>query len=90
MNIDKDESQLDVLTDIRDEMRNLNAELARIDERSRATSKEVARLREERVIPVEKQADANTGRSRRNAVILSGGIAAASILITFALGLIPL
>lgn len=90
MDIDGDETQLDVLIDIRGEMRNLSAELARIDERSRATSDEVTRLREERVIPVEKRADKNKGRTQRNTVIISGGLTILTIVFTWALGLIPL
>lgn len=90
MDIDGDEKQIDVLIDIRSEMRNLSAELARIDERSRATSDEVTRLREKRVIPVEKQADRNTDRSQRNALIISGGLTALTIVLTYALGFLPL
>lgn len=87
---DDDENQLGVLIDIRNEMRNLSAELARIDERSRATSDEVTRLREERVIPVEKQADRNKGRSQRNALVISAGLTVLTIILTYALGLLPL
>lgn len=87
---DEYDTELDVLIDIREEMRNLSTELARIDERSRATSDEVTRLREERVIPVEKQADRNKGRSQRNGVIISGGLTALTIVLTWALGIIPL
>lgn len=90
MDIDGDETEIGVLIDIRNEMRNLSSELARIDERSRATSDEITRLREERVIPVEKQADRNQGRSRRNGIIISGGLSLITILFTYALGIIPL
>lgn len=90
MDIDGSESEIDVLIDIRNEMRNLSSELARIDERSRATSEEITRLREERVIPVEKQADANTGRSQRNALIISLGLTAVAIIFTYALEVLPL
>lgn len=90
MDIDDDETEIGVLIDIRNEMRNLSSELARIDERSRATSDEITRLREERVIPVEKQADRNRGRSKRNAIILSGGLTALAIIFTYALDLLPL
>lgn len=90
MDMDDDERELDVLIDIRGEMRNLSSELARIDERSRATSDEVTRLREERVIPVEKQADRNRGRSKRNAMIISAGLTILTIVFTYALGFFPL
>lgn len=90
MDLDDDESEIDVLIDIRNEMRNLSTELARIDERSRATSEEITRLRKERVIPVEQQADKNTGRSQRNAVVISGGLTAVTIAFTYALGFLPL
>ena len=87
---DENDTELEVLIDIREEMRNLSAELARIDERSRATSDEVALLREERVMPVEKLADRNQVRSKRNALIVSGGLTAVTILFTYLLGIIPL
>ena len=90
MDEDSYDTELDVLIDIREEMVNLSSQLARIDERSRATSDEVTRLREERVIPVEKRADRNKGRSRRNALILSAGLTLFTILFTYILGFIPL
>jgi len=90
MDMDGDEREIDVLIDIRNEMRNISSELARVDERSRATSDEVTRLREERVIPVEKQADRNKGRSQRNGLIISAGLTILTLAFTWALGFIPL
>lgn len=84
------DTELDVLIDIREEIRNLSMELARIDERSRATSEEVTRLREDRVIPVEKTAEMNANRSQRNAIIISGGLTTLTLLITWATGMFPL
>lgn len=90
MDIDDPEDELQVLIDIREEMINLSSELARIDERSRATSDEITRLREERVIPVEQEAQRNKGRSKRNGLILSAGLTALTILFTIGLGYLPL
>jgi hypothetical protein len=84
------DTELDILIDIRDEIRNLSMEMARIDERSRATSDEVTRLREERVIPVEKQANTNSNRSQRNAIIISGGLTVLTILFTWGLGIVQI
>ena len=90
MSFDGNDTQLEVLIDIREEMRSLSAELARIDERSRANNDEITRLREERVIPVENKADNNENRSKRNAIAVSAGVTTSIIVGTWALGVLPL
>lgn len=85
-----DEEEIDVLRDIRGEIQNLSKKLARIDERTRNTQEEITRLREKRVIPVEKQAELNKNRGKRNGLILSAGLTTVTIVFSWALGVLPL
>jgi DNA repair exonuclease SbcCD ATPase subunit len=77
----KTESELDLLRGILEEVQDLNAQLARIDERSQQNSEEVRTLRENRVAPLEAEATANENRSRRNSYVLGAALTICTIII---------
>ena len=68
----------------------LGAEMARVDERSQNTEKELNRLRDGKFVPLQKTVERNHLRSTRNSMILSAIVTAATIIFTYALGLIPI
>lgn len=70
MNMDSNESEKDLLRGILDEVRDLNAQLARIDERSQKNQDEMQKLRENRISPVEREVDTVSEKARRNSLIL--------------------
>lgn len=86
------ETEVEILKDILGEVRNLNTQLARTDERSRQNRESVETLREDRIVPLEHQADGNEHRSRRNELIVAAALTLASIMLTagvsYMLGLI--
>lgn len=77
----KSDTELELLSGILSEVQDLNASLARIDERSNQNRNDVITLREERISPLESQADRNRSRSRRNSMILGAAITLATILV---------
>lgn len=82
MPVDSDtDSEKELLRGILSEVQDLNAQLARTDERSQQNSAEVRTLREERVAPLEVEVTANENRSRRNALILGGGLSFLTIFV---------
>lgn len=78
---DKDDSEIELLRGILSEVQDLNAQLARTDERSQRNRKDVETLREDRLAPVERQADTNTERSKRNSLILGAALTVSTIFI---------
>jgi hypothetical protein len=77
-----DDKEIDILRGILSEVQDLNAQLARIDERSEQNSTAVRTLREERVAPLEAEVGTVENRSRRNSLILG----AALTIVTIAIG----
>lgn len=75
------DSEIDLLRGILNEVQDLNAQLARIDERSQQNSEEVRTLRENRVAPLEADATANENRSRRNSLVLGAALTICTIFI---------
>lgn len=71
---DQSDGQIELLRGILSEVQDLNSQLARTDERSRQNSDDVQILREDRIVPLERQADQNTTRSHRNALIIGAGV----------------
>ena len=80
MDDDSPETPTEILKDIRGEIQNLNAQLARTDQRSQMNQENVQHLREDRIEPLEEQADENEARSRRNSLILGGMLTLATML----------
>ena len=78
----KNGEQTELLNQILNELRDMNGRLSRVDERSINNEESVSKLREERIIPVEDQADRNENRSRRNELILTAALTLAMALIT--------
>ena len=76
-----EDSEIEVLRNILTEVQNLNAQLARTDERSQQNKSDVETLREDRIVPLETQADRNGDRSRRNSLILGAVVTLSTILI---------
>jgi hypothetical protein len=77
---DSIDTEIDLLRGILTEVQDLNAQLARTDERSRQNSNDVETLREQRVAPLERQVDSNAARARRNALIIGAGLSVLTIL----------
>lgn len=75
------DSEIEVLRNILTEVQNLNSQLARTDERSQQNRSDVETLREDRIVPVEKQADKNGERSRRNSLILGAVVTLTTIFV---------
>lgn len=71
---DDGESEIDLLRGILSEVQDLNAQLARTDERSRQNRNDVNTLREDRVAPLEVEVNNNATRSQRNSIILGAGM----------------
>lgn len=79
------DSEIEILRGILSEVQDLNAQLARTDERSRQNKDNVETLREDRIVPVERQSDTNTARSKRNSIILGAGVTFVTLLLGAAL-----
>lgn len=79
-NADND-TQISILRGILNEVQDLNAQLARIDERSKNNTEEVRTLRENRVAPLEAEVTTNENRSRRNSLLLGGAVTILTIFI---------
>ncbi|WP_144797655.1 hypothetical protein [Halorubrum depositum] len=73
------DSEVKLLKSILSEIQDLNSQLARTDERSRNNRDQVENLRDNRIIPLEKQAETNDNRSRRNSLILGAFITALTL-----------
>lgn len=78
---EKFDDEIAILRGILSEVQDLNAQLARIDERSQQNSDEVRTLRENRVAPLEADATANENRSRRNSYVLGAALTISTIII---------
>lgn len=76
-----DDKEIDILRGILSEVQDLNAQLARIDERSEQNSAAVRTLREERVAPLEADVGNVENRSRRNSLILGAALTLVTITI---------
>lgn len=76
------DSEIEVLRGILSEVQDLNAQLARTDERSRQNSNDVETLREDRIVPLERQTDTVSDRSRRNSLILGAGLTVLTVVLT--------
>lgn len=76
------DTEIEILRGILSEVQDLNAQLARTDQRSRQNRNDVETLREERISPLEQEVVTNSNRSRRNSLIISAAIT----LITIAVG----
>lgn len=74
------DSEIEILRGILSEVQDLNAQLARTDERSRQNRSDVNTLREERIAPLERDVTTNSNRSRRNSLILGAALTVATIL----------
>lgn len=79
MDSDSD-SEIEVLRGILSEVQDLNAQLARTDERSRQNRSDVNSMRENRIVPLETDVETNSNRSRRNSLILGGMVTLVTIL----------
>ncbi len=77
---DQSESEIEILVGIRNELRELNSQIARTDERSQQNRSDVETLREDRISPLEKDVTMNENRSRRNSLILGAGLTVSTIL----------
>jgi len=75
------DSEIEILRGILSEVQELNAQLARTDERTKQNSSEVKTLREDRVSPLETEVGQVSNRSRRNSIILGAGLTILTILI---------
>lgn len=73
-NMDDDKDEIALLNDILGELREVNTQLARVDERSRMNREAVDNMRENRIEPLETKADTNDVRGRRNSLILGAGL----------------
>lgn len=73
--------QTELLTQILNELRDMNGRLARVDERSSQNEQSVKKLREERIVPVEAQVGRNENRSRRNELVLTAGVSLATMIL---------
>ncbi len=68
------ESEIEILRGILSEVQDLNAQLARTDERSRQNRSDVETLREDRIAPLETDVVENSNRSRRNSLVLGAAV----------------
>lgn len=64
--------------------------IARIDERTKNTNEMLEQVIKQRIEPLEQQAENADRRSRRNQIILSAFVSAASILFAWMLGFVPI
>ena len=78
---DVNDDQLEILKGILTEVQDLNMQLARTDERSRNNKDQVEDLRENRIVPLESQAEQNDNRSRRNSLVLGAAVTLTTILL---------
>lgn len=78
--VEDSDSEIELLRGILTEVQDLNAQLARTDERSRRNRNDVETLREDRVAPLEREVDSNASRAERNALIITGGLTVLTIL----------
>lgn len=79
--------QTELLHEILDELRDLNGRISRVDERSINNEESVTKLRQERIVPLETQADKNGTRSRRNELILTAGITVTTVVTSGAISM---
>lgn len=79
--ISDSDTEIDILRGILNEVQDLNAQLARIDERSEQNSDEVASLRHDRVAPLENDVTTIANRSRRNSLILGAALTLVTIIV---------
>lgn len=63
--------------------------IARIDERTKNTNEMLEQVIEQRIEPLEKQAEDADRRSRRNQIILSAFVSGTTILFAWVLGFVP-
>lgn len=75
------DSEIEILRGILSEVQDLNAQLARTDERTKQNSSEVKTLRENRVSPLENELGTVSNRSRRNSIILGASMTVLTILL---------
>jgi len=80
-----DESEIEILRGILSEVQDLNAQLARTDERSRQNRSDVNTLREDRIGPLEKDVELNRTRSQRNSIILGAALTLTVLILGAAL-----
>lgn len=76
---DNFDTEIGVLRGILSEVQDLNAQLARTDQRSRQNKDDVETLREDRIAPLETNVATNSNRSRRNSLIISAAITLVTI-----------
>lgn len=87
MNSPDERNEVELLNDILGELKDLNAQLARVDERSRINRDSVETMRENRIEPLEEQANRNDVRGRRNSLILGAGISILTIVLAAAINM---